>query len=386
MNHEVKNAKRQSSIRRRPSESLVAPVVDRSSSHEGEDLRKTSAYVPENFGYPSAPAKVDSNPLLSDATKILGKASDILMRSSLHDNDGAGSAGGRGVASRLPSAEMEKAVAMQTKATEVDEQRKETRRRRSMLLQEQRGEGGGPATAEPTAPFLAKPAAALPSSHPLTSHPRFIAGDPAAAIVPPSTGEQQQRSNAVADGEQIEREAQRMSAIISAGAHMEVLIEIFAEMRNSIGRLRTNLLAEEAKTSSSGGGMGGSLRESTAFITRLRGKSNAKALSSPSSTLQLAANRKSSDADGAPSLRGSSGSGETASVRRCAWALSLISSALHTSMEALDGVQDRDDFVASARSSTSSARLVERFVEDLNLSRHQLIEIAMLIVSINGSR
>ena len=132
-----------------------------------------------------------------------------------------------------------------------------------------------------------------------------------------------------------------MSAVIAAGAQMEVLIEIFAELRNSIGRLRTNLLAEEVKSGKDSRVVGGilenAMRESTQLIGRLRGQSSVKLPPSSSqrmkrttaSTLQL--NKGSSQGSNAlVSERSGGDDGNTEAsltVRRCAWSLSLISSA-----------------------------------------------------------
>ena len=159
--------------------------------------------------------------------------------------------------------------------------------------------------------------------------------------------------------------------------------------------MRTNLLAEEVKSGKDSRVVGGilenAMRESTQLIGWLRGQSSVKLPPSSSqrmkrttaSTLQL--NKGSSQGSNAlVSERSGGDDGNTEAsltVRRFAWSLSLISSALHTALEALDAIQNREDFVPNV----TNNRLVKSFVDDLNQSRNQLIEIAMLIVSIHGS-
>ena len=404
---ETLGMKRQSSIRRRVSGSKDMmndhpfriendSRMKANSEEERSQMLGDSAVVPDSSFFVSTKKNSElelANPLISENARVVDKASAILMRSSIIFSNSQ-------ISNTLDAVEsVERAVEIQTKATEDDLKKQEKRRHRSSITS-----GDDTVLEFPQMPISGQGASSsitkstLTTNHPLLNHPRVIAGDASAVSTSSILAMQASNKDISAnkyDGVATSREAQRMSAVIAAGAQMEVLIEIFAELRNSIGRLRTNLLAEEVKSGKDSRFVGGilenAMRESTQLIGRLRGQSSVKLPPSSSqrmkrttaSTLQL--NKGSSQGSNAlVSERSGGDDGNTEAsltVRRCAWSLSLISSALHTALEALDAIQNREDFVPNV----TNNRLVKSFVDDLNQSRNQLIEIAMLIVSIHGS-
>jgi hypothetical protein len=213
-----------------------------------------------------------------------------------------------------------------------------------------------------------------------------------------------------------EGEYRRMSLVITSSSS-EAVLEVFSELTNSIGRLRTTLLAAASnnyhRAPSPGQGAGG--------ISFGDLGSSLKTFGGGSSNGSNGYSGHGRGGGGGPSSNGGGGGfrvgalsllgrlGQDGSARDFAKSLSKIGAALHSSLQVLDAIralQEPSDEIAAlnpqaASSSSSSdqqlyvgssspvrasqwARFAARFKEDLSSARDQLGEVAILLADICG--
>jgi len=211
-----------------------------------------------------------------------------------------------------------------------------------------------------------------------------------------------------------EGEYRRMSLVITSSSS-EAVLEVFSELTNSIGRLRTTLLAAASnnyqRASSHGPGAGGiSYGDLGSSLKSFggSGSSNGGGGSGNNSRSRSGGHSGGGVRGGAQSLLGRLG--QDGSARDFAKSLSKIGAALHSSLQVLDAIRslqepaDELNPQASSSSSASSmsseqqlfvgssspvrasqwARFAARFKEDLSSARDQLGEVAILLADICG--